>query len=430
MPTSILTASDLKGIGLSGDYIQMADIDMAGESYSPKGNSNGTKFSGSYDGNGYKILNLSTSIASSVTDGVGLFGAIEGATLKNIELIGVNTSGWYNVAAIAGWGRNSTIEDCKVFGGVVRGIQGMGDAAWNVGPIIGQGRGVSINRCGNTASVEGYNDMGGIAGFLDEGCSLSQVFSTGDVTGLYELGGIVGMLRRSTISDAYSWGNVSGQQFVGNVIGRLNAHSGVASSAHRIYGLGRVIRTDDDVGQGPLVGGNYNSTTSYCYYKDSDTGVMAQNYAYYPSSKYGSGHSDGQMKKGATFQTYDFEVVWLIVDDVMYPCLRWYPGCFAPIPFEPNPGGINPTLPGLVSLGIKPLNFKKADYNSQKRTVDVVNDNFGTLGAYTRNLTRLFRGHDTNFKRLQDYNKEQEAYIKSLEDRLKAVEDQLGGGTS
>ena len=59
--TTIRTVEDLENISLDGDYVLGNDINLAGQNWEPIGQ----VFSGSLDGNGYKISNLTKNCKNS-----------------------------------------------------------------------------------------------------------------------------------------------------------------------------------------------------------------------------------------------------------------------------------------------------------------------------------------------------------------------------
>ena len=98
-------------------YIQTANIDAfstsswdSNEGFSRIGN-NSTKFTGSYDGDGYIIHGLT--IARSSTNFIGLFGYTDGATIQDLGVTNVNITGRHYVGGLVGWVKgNSTISNC------------------------------------------------------------------------------------------------------------------------------------------------------------------------------------------------------------------------------------------------------------------------------------------------------------------------------
>ncbi|MDW7730485.1 MAG: ZmpA/ZmpB/ZmpC family metallo-endopeptidase-related protein, partial [Bacillota bacterium] len=102
-------------------FIQTADIDLGvggwadGEGWEPLGDST-TKFSGSFDGDGYKISNLT--VNRPLTQYQGLFGYTNGATIEQVNLQEVNVQGASNTGALAGRADSSYIEAINVTGQV------------------------------------------------------------------------------------------------------------------------------------------------------------------------------------------------------------------------------------------------------------------------------------------------------------------------
>jgi hypothetical protein len=81
---AITTADDLKNVSsnLSGNYILLNDIDLGGEEWTPIGDSD-NPFTGSFDGNGYKIFNFKITGAVKYASLTGLIGYNKG-TIKNL----------------------------------------------------------------------------------------------------------------------------------------------------------------------------------------------------------------------------------------------------------------------------------------------------------------------------------------------------------
>jgi len=98
-------------------YIQTANIDAFSTSgwdsdnvFSPIGN-NSTKFTGSYDGDGYTINGLTIDRES--TNYIGLFGYTNGATIQDLGVTNVNIKGARWVGGLVGRVMgNSTISNC------------------------------------------------------------------------------------------------------------------------------------------------------------------------------------------------------------------------------------------------------------------------------------------------------------------------------
>lgn len=84
----IATESQLRSIsiyGLDKNYMQQNDIEISDEEWIPIGTSN-NPFTGSYNGNGFKIIRFTDKHSDST-----LFGSVNGAVLYNITFSNKNT---------------------------------------------------------------------------------------------------------------------------------------------------------------------------------------------------------------------------------------------------------------------------------------------------------------------------------------------------
>jgi hypothetical protein len=174
----------------SNSYIMIADIDMSaytGTQYKVIGDST-TNFTGSFDGGGHIISNLTYSTKAAVSN-VGMFGYTSGATIENLGLENVT-------------------------------MQSNGDA---VGGLIGYQLSGYINNCFTTGSVLGVNGVGGMVG--DERGSINNSYSIASaaVTGEgSKVGGLVGGISSYLthgVRRCYSAGPVKGSIYVGGLIG-------------------------------------------------------------------------------------------------------------------------------------------------------------------------------------------------------------------
>ena len=98
----IYTVEDLKNIekNMAGSYRMMNDIDLYGIDWRPIGVDNkSVSFTGSFDGNGYVIRNLTVKAQSSCEG--GLFCKLINATIKNLGIENVNISGGQQNAPLA-----------------------------------------------------------------------------------------------------------------------------------------------------------------------------------------------------------------------------------------------------------------------------------------------------------------------------------------
>jgi len=282
-PYQIETALQLNKVrGYLGDsnihFEQKNDITLpnvaAGESnWAPIG-TDLTPFTGTYDGGGYSISNLT--INNSTIQCVGLFGSVgTGGTLENIRLTGVNISsitwGAY-VGGVTGVNQGTVINSSSE--GSVSG----GDSA-NVGGLIGNGGGV-ITYNYSAANVTGGNNAN-VGGLLGRSyVSTSDNYSTGTITGgdNARVGGLIGDVDDGTVTNSYSTGSASG---------------GTGASS------------------GGLIGGG-NATVNDSYYLDT-AGTSAG----------GAPLTAAQMKQWESFEGWNFDSVWKIGQNISYPTLQW-----------------------------------------------------------------------------------------------------------
>jgi hypothetical protein len=160
-PYQISTAAQLDKIRFSlGSHFKLtADIDLSNypvgddNGWQPIGDNNNS-FTGSLDGNGYKITNLT--IDRSTTDNIGLFkdngGVIRNVILENIIVKGRSTTG-----GLVG-NNNGTIINSSVTGNVYG-----GDNNYNIGGLAGYNYG-TINNSYATGIVSGGFQVGGLVG--------------------------------------------------------------------------------------------------------------------------------------------------------------------------------------------------------------------------------------------------------------------------
>ena len=94
-PYQICSAALLKALGNDssswGSHFELTkNLDLSGVELTPIGSTT-TQFTGTFDGKGYTLSNLSMS-SSSLAE-VGLFGVVRNATIRNLTLTNVSVSG-------------------------------------------------------------------------------------------------------------------------------------------------------------------------------------------------------------------------------------------------------------------------------------------------------------------------------------------------
>jgi hypothetical protein len=189
-PFQIQSAEQLNSIGVkTGDwnkcFVLTSDIDLSGYTgteYKIIG-SDAHPFTGTFDGNGHVISNL-TYVTTSAVDYVGLFGYVSGGTIQNLCLKNVNLSTNGNwVGAVAGH-KEGTVRACSSTGSV--------HGNWAVGGLVGNSETGSIENCWSAAAVSSSGAYtGGLVGRYWSG-TISRCYSTGTVTGASYVAGFAG----------------------------------------------------------------------------------------------------------------------------------------------------------------------------------------------------------------------------------------------
>ncbi|KJS13869.1 MAG: hypothetical protein VR67_02010 [Peptococcaceae bacterium BRH_c8a] len=362
-PYQIATAQQLEKVRdyLDKHFIQVADIDLGvapwneGEGWEPIGTSD-NKFSGSFDGDGYKITNLTMNYFSG--EGYGLFGAAGSgasfencAVFKNIALEDVNITANLRVGSLLGMSRAPAvvIDNCYATGSITANIADAGGlvgssqgvisnsyadvtingSAITSGGLVGQNSG-NVTNCYALGNVTGTEDLGGLIGF--NGGNIANSYSTGNVTGTIFVGGVAG-IGHGIINQCFSSGSVNGAQYIGGLVGGGSANvndsyaTGSVTGSSNVGGLFGLLEngsvnnsfaTGEVTGSGGgLIGSVSSATCSNSYYDTETTGKW---------DNFGKGipKTTAEMVDQNTFTDWDFNTIWAIDNDpASYPYLKW-----------------------------------------------------------------------------------------------------------
>ena len=172
---------------------QMANLDGV---TTVMGNSESKPFKGIYDGNGFVFSNVNLSITSG-SNPLGLFGCVNAAS--------------------------AVVKNVVVAGGTVS------STSQNVGAIVGQLNGGTVQYCANYATVSSsYNGkvrMGGIVGWMrsagGDNNRVNYCINYGNVSGIGYIGGITGSYGAGNVNYCQNYGSISSS-------GTDNATSGSA----------------------------------------------------------------------------------------------------------------------------------------------------------------------------------------------------------
>ena len=225
-PYKIETEADLEALASivntnarSGGYYRLEkNIDMKAE-HTAIGHCDSYKdedkhpFTGYFDGNHKNIKNLTiTKLGNTYADEYqGLFGYTFGVTIKDVNIVDCNITGYQYIGGVVGYARgdmwssdHSTISGCTV-SGTIQNAESM--ESTSMGGIVGQSYYYStVSDCISHATVSGYEYCGGIVGIQQGSCtSIENCFYTGVVTATKGyVGAIVGCNGyKSSLSNNY-----------------------------------------------------------------------------------------------------------------------------------------------------------------------------------------------------------------------------------
>ena len=159
-PYQIWDANHMQTIGAESNdwamhFMLMADIDLSGVTYSRAliGHDKDHSFTGSFDGNGHIVSNLTVEGENYV----GLFGYIgDGGSVCDLGLKEANITGHNHVGGLVGCNNGSVTTCCST--GTVSGIER------KVGGLVGENWRGSVSDCYTTADVNGVFEVGGLVG--------------------------------------------------------------------------------------------------------------------------------------------------------------------------------------------------------------------------------------------------------------------------
>lgn len=324
---AITTALQLHNIrfNLGGDYVLSNDIDLSGyPNWDPIGTL-ANPFTGTFDGNGHTISNLT--INRPAQDNVGLFGVINTTKAKhapgdnsvlsepivrNLLFTNASVKGRDNVGILTGQhttdvgeGNDHTVTSGN-YGFLCQNIVVVGavNGRSNVGGLLGKASGplyaghgtdiqsgsnyypleeiIGIDNIMSYATVTGTgNNVGGIAGTLSavrpNRCSMNE-----NTSGANNVGGIVGHLIMAPAQYCYSYGDVNTTGYVaGGIIGYSQNRGNIrhcyskgnvrATGRHSFnYSEGETAFSKSESGTGGIIGvwGQMGGIISCCSYGD------------------------------------------------------------------------------------------------------------------------------------------------------------------
>ena len=171
----------------------MSDINLAGQAWTAIGNET-VPYKGSFDGNGKAIMNLKLETSTAYE---GLFGLVDGGTVKNFTIDGeikITTSKNDGQLGVIGCAKNATISGIKS----------------SVNITVDQG-------------VNEYLYVGGIVGNLSDGSTVEKCIWYGSIDegncAMNRFAGIAGRMGASTVNNCASYGTLKSSNTTGDIQG-------------------------------------------------------------------------------------------------------------------------------------------------------------------------------------------------------------------
>ena len=246
--TIIKTADELQAINnnLSGKYILMSDIDLAGYNWDPIGDANaGTFFSGEFNGNGHVIRNLI--INKPGDQGVGLF-SMSAGTIENVGLENVDVTGNLGVGGLAGFA-GGNINNCYVMGSI-------SSALGSAGGLVGIYYSGDMTNC--------YSDI------------YIEVENT-DPQYYFGAGGLVSAYFNGNLVNCYSQGTISGGCSIGGLIAGIGMQSGDNVNITNSSSTCKILKDTNSIFSGGLIGfyvsGSSSTIVNTHYYNSVNPGM-------------------------------------------------------------------------------------------------------------------------------------------------------------
>ena len=214
LATAVNAASEPYGV--AGKYfVVTADIKLNNRAWTSIGIT-GKPFGGVFDGGNFKITGINVSGGGVL----GLFGRVEGATIKNLSVQGNVIGTGAQIGVLAGFtAGNTTIERVTVLAGSsARGTN-------SIGGLVGTASGTTVitncvNHADATATATTVNGIGGFVGdnIQDSNLTVTGCVNYGNITGSGSyVGGIVGLMRSAAgkaatnrVENCRNYGNVEG----------------------------------------------------------------------------------------------------------------------------------------------------------------------------------------------------------------------------
>lgn len=258
MRVDISTWNGLVAMVSDGNYRLTADINASGKTWTPK------DFSGTFDGNGKTISNLTINVAGDA----GFFKYLNQAIVKNVKFTNLKVTGTWMVGGLASIAQDSAVEQIALEGTITA------TNGFAVGGMYGEMIGGTLYRSYAKGTAQSAMFMaGGLTGFMGNSVtaysriteSYAQVTVTGntsDPSRTVYAGGIAGLAHGADIHDAIAVGNVTGRGKVGGIVGYLDCPALTYWMVYKAIYRGDVVDKSAPSGGWAGTVGGYEDCTS------------------------------------------------------------------------------------------------------------------------------------------------------------------------
>lgn len=218
-----------------------ADIDLGGEVWTPFEPSSGyvsEAYAGTFDGANHTIKGLS--VNSTSKSGVGFFGTVHGATIKNLQIAGniYSTNSSYVGGIVGRTQGNVTIDGCSFSGSVTATKAGMTNGAGGIAGRVNAGT-LAVTNCANLSDVTGSGSAAGILGYAGN--------------------------TKVTIENCYNSGAISGQNYASGICSIGTGKNGKTGKIGNCYNVGTITGTSDGAYYAGI-SANFQGAISNSYY--------------------------------------------------------------------------------------------------------------------------------------------------------------------
>ncbi len=174
-------------------------------------------YTGTFDGDGHSVIGLYVNKTDSASKNNGLFGYVNGGTIKNVTVEDSYICAYSQMGGIVGLLYSGTVENCHCNDTWLKSSNGY------MGGIVGYtpqgGSNISISDCSSNVVYYQYGNSGGIAGSLRK-ANIDNCVFTGELKGTSDYsGGIVGSLMGGSITNCTNNGIVKGGDRTGGIAG-------------------------------------------------------------------------------------------------------------------------------------------------------------------------------------------------------------------